>query len=341
MKSPRSAASMVYSGQCRCHTVNAPLPTGGMSSAAPPRASRCRLSQHLKIEPERFAHGPGLEGAAPRNVRGLRVGDLADVSHSGLIQMPKERLEKLPPRLPPDLRSVALHSDPRFHKWSHQPGPNRALIIAAVARRHASLITRHVAAVIRRQGAKPERGPEFGLHSFDDPPGERLVNHRVGESAHCENLIGPKRRIVYSRPVIDIQHVVQVAAGLVPEPPVEGVESALEYLAILARQLLCDPERVEPERLDLDRLPDSRRHHPVAHLGAHPGELYARLTAGDESVGVQPNSIPSAPAISGDDAGDCSRERAALDGRERVASGGDGAHVVVNGDDVPEGSVHR
>ena len=43
-------------------------------------------------------------------------------------------------------------------------------------------------------------------------------------------------------------------------------------------------QRVEPERVDLDRLANPRRDHPIADLGVHPGELHARLAGVEQTV---------------------------------------------------------
>ena len=43
-------------------------------------------------------------------------------------------------------------------------------------------------------------------------------------------------------------------------------------------------ERVVPERIDLDRLADARRDHPVADLGIHPGQLHAGLAGAQQPV---------------------------------------------------------
>src|SRR5262249_9189698 len=55
-----------------------------------------------------------------------------------------------------------------------------------------------------------------------------------------------------------------------------------------------DAERVEPERLHLDWLPDPGRDDPVAHLGVHPGELHPGLARGEQAVRVQVDAIARA-----------------------------------------------
>jgi hypothetical protein len=49
-------------------------------------------------------------------------------------------------------------------------------------------------------------------------------------------------------------------------------------IATCGKQRRQAAQSVVPERLNLDRLADTRRYHEVADLGVHPRELYARLT---------------------------------------------------------------
>jgi hypothetical protein len=49
-----------------------------------------------------------------------------------------------------------------------------------------------------------------------------------------------------------------------------------------------DRQGVVPKRVDLDRLADARRHHPIADLGVHPGELHARFAGMKQPVGRRP-----------------------------------------------------
>ena len=53
---------------------------------------------------------------------------------------------------------------------------------------------------------------------------------------------------------------------------------------LLAYPALEQAQRVVPERIDLHGLAAPRRHHPVADLGVHPGELIAVLALAQQAV---------------------------------------------------------
>ena len=113
-------------------------------------------------------------------------------------------------------------------------------------------------------------------------------------------------------------------AGCVPEQLVEAVSRAFRQLPVMralglepesAGQVLHHAQRVVPERLDLHRLAGPRRHHPVAHLGIHPGELHARLAGAQQAVRIHADSVARAALVPGDDVraarrrGGCGRNR--------------------------------
>ena len=52
----------------------------------------------------------------------------------------------------------------------------------------------------------------------------------------------------------------------------------------LAQPAVEQFERVEPKRVDLDRFSAARRHHPIAHLRVHPGELITFLALHEQTV---------------------------------------------------------
>src|ERR687897_548581 len=92
MKMPSSAASMVYSGQCRRHSsawtgVAAVLGRGISATCGKRRTPPCLAGgpgarKYSEVEPKRLTHRPGLEGTAARRVGCLGVGNLRDVAHT-------------------------------------------------------------------------------------------------------------------------------------------------------------------------------------------------------------------------------------------------------------------
>ena len=89
----------------------------------------------------------------------------------------------------------------------------------------------------------------------------------------------------------------QAPAFFVPEPRAKGFARPLERFAPASIQLRPDAQRVDPQRLDLDRLADAWGHDPVPHLGVHPGELDAGRAGGEQAVGVHPNAVARALGV--------------------------------------------
>src|SRR5579864_1046700 len=104
--------------------------------------------------------------------------------------------------------------------------------------------------------------------------------------ADGQNLVwpdGPVRRT-------SVDDVIEAPRILVPENPIEGPAGEIcqagiffsqFFIAKTRGQVFYDAQSVIPERLDLNWLAASRRHHPVANFGVHPRELRAR------SAGIQ------------------------------------------------------
>src|SRR6185295_8833301 len=128
------------------------------------------------------------------------------------------------------------------------------------------------------------------------------LDQLTGEAAHRENLVGAKGGVDRPGLVIRVYHVVEVS-GLIPEPRLERATAALVRLLPGGVPPAHDPERVEPERLDLDRLADARGHDPVTDLCVHPGELHTRFAGGEEPIVVEVNPVAGAPRVARHDRG--------------------------------------
>src|SRR5215217_9693145 len=73
----------------------------------------------------------------------------------------------------------------------------------------------------------------------------------------------------------------------------------------LANPLLEQSQRIEPERVDLDRLSTPRCDDPVVHLRIHPGQLVARFPLAQQAVGgIYADPEPRAGHVTTDDIGE-------------------------------------
>src|SRR5262249_57825248 len=108
------------------------------------------------------------------------------------------------------------------------PGPRRALVVTAVALRHATLVLRAIARLARREGPRSHRRPQLGEGRVDDLACAAGVQNRERQAAGGEDLIGPQRGVRRSRHVIHVDHVVEAVSLLVPEALAERIDTALE-----------------------------------------------------------------------------------------------------------------
>src|SRR5262245_34647379 len=116
--------------------------------------------------------------------------------------------------------------------------------------------------------------------------------------------------------MVDVDDVEQKPTLLVPESLDERRLRARRECGPSSRPATSDPQRVDPEGLNLNGLPNARRHHPVAYLRVHPGELYAAFAGGQQSRTVGPNTEPGASRVSVDDGVDRRMERTPIRRRD-------------------------
>ncbi len=246
-----------------------------------------RLRQDHAVDPQRFAHRPRLKRAAARRVRGVAVGHLRHVRQAGLVQVREQRSQEAPARL-----ALRLASCPRARAPTRRrtrptgtarrcPGDRRRR--AAGRRRRSGDGSRDAPGAAcanraawtgaprphRRLGARGR--PRAAGTAARRPPGSGS-DGRSSPSFPGHGRRPPRRtdsRALRSRS----------AAGRLPEPWRASVREG-------AAEAFGDAQRIDPQRLDLDRLADARRDHPVAHLRVHPRQLHAGLAGSEEAVGV-------------------------------------------------------
>ena len=151
-----------------CGTLS-PLPPG---EAPGPRGPAGRA--------ERFAHRPGLERAASRRVRRLGVGDLRRCGPA----RPRRGGPAAAGRSAAGLRlarrgAAPAHPDPGLHERAQQPGPDRALVVRAVALAHAALVPRRVARLVRAPASGDRAGSRAAARRRPRPAGARRPRARA------------------------------------------------------------------------------------------------------------------------------------------------------------------
>src|SRR3989304_1759557 len=194
--------------------------------------------------------------------------------------MPENGIEKLRAGLSLGLARSPPHSRPGLDKGPDEPRPDGSLVIGAVSLANAPLIVGSIPRLPGRQRAQAERCPEARLDGLDDAAGPIGLGPGGGKPAHGEDRVGAEGGTARPGVMIGAHHIVEIPAGLVPEPGAEGPGAACEEPLPRLRELAPDPEGVEPEGLDLDRLAGPRSDDPVAHLSIHPGELHTGLAGG-------------------------------------------------------------
>src|SRR5947209_19121277 len=238
--------------------------------------------------PQDFGDAPRLRDAAARRERLDGVEDLADRADARLVQVRDEAFQKLA-----RARAVfRVDFEPRVNERADEPGPDRALVVGGVARLQVAVVGRLELRVVGRERAQADGRQELLPRDFEHRLPALAFEHRVFER-DGEELVGPAGRVVPALLLPALDHVVEVAATLVPEALVEGAAAALGVRAEFLRRLLAaglarpafeQAERVVPERVDLDGLAAPRRHDPAVALRVHPRQLIAFRALHEQTV---------------------------------------------------------
>src|SRR5262249_29105748 len=154
------------------------------------------------------------------------------------------------------LARAAAHAHPGVDEGAEEPWPDRALVIRAVALADAALVVRGIGGRSRRERAEADRRLEPRLHRVDDATRLLALEDRERQAADGQDLVRPEAAVHRPGAMVGIDDVVQAAEELVPEPRLEARARAGVELGPTLRPRRADAERVQPERLHLDRLPD-------------------------------------------------------------------------------------
>src|SRR5581483_785534 len=240
------------------------------------------------------------------------VGNLGKMSHTRVVETEEERFEKTRTCLALRLHRGAAHAYPGLHKGAHEPRPDGALVIRAVALPDTSLVARYVAGLIGRERAEAERRHQPCLHGVDHTPSSHPLDDSERKTTDRQDLVRAKRRIAGAPLVAHIDDVVERPRRLVPETVLEGCATSCEDFRPALGEGAPDAERIQPERLDLDRLPDPRRDDPRADLRVHPGELDTLLARREEAIVVGMDAVSRASTVAREDRIDRRLERPAI-----------------------------
>src|SRR6185369_12269461 len=130
-----------------------------------------------------FTDRPGLEGAATRRVRRLRVEELGGRVETRLVQVREERRQESCAGLRLRLARAAADADPGVDERAQEPRPDGALMIRGVALADAALVVRRVVGRARREGAEADRRLEACLDGVHDPACLLAFDDREGQAA--------------------------------------------------------------------------------------------------------------------------------------------------------------
>src|SRR5262249_40076000 len=159
------------------------------------------------------------------------------------------------------LARVASHADPRVDERSDQPRPDGSLVVHRVSRGRIPFIARRGAWLSGRPRPQSHPGQKMLLGSIGHPPGRPAINGPDGESSDCENLVRPKTVVTCPRYVVDIDNIDEPSELVVPEALAKREAASFEHAAPRRLEPRCRVECIQPQRLDLDGLSNSRRDH--------------------------------------------------------------------------------
>src|SRR5437868_3609867 len=160
--------------------------------------------------------------------------------------MTEERSEECFASVAPCCGGVAMHSHPRFDAWPNEPGPDRALMIRAVALQHTAFVMRHVIRFTGRERTQADRCEQLFFDGGHDTFRRLAFEELKWQSANGEDLIRAERGVHFTRAMVCVNHVVEAASFLVPEFVTEGFQTTVERFLPLWCEQAGDFERVEP-----------------------------------------------------------------------------------------------
>src|SRR3989442_3955585 len=91
--------------------------------------------------------------------------------------MSEQRLEEASARRGLGVRGAAPDAEPRLNERTHEPRPDRALMVRAVALADAAVVTWRVSRLVGRERAEAEGRQQSRLDGIDDAAGALSLQH--------------------------------------------------------------------------------------------------------------------------------------------------------------------
>src|SRR5215470_651175 len=111
------------------------------------------------VEPEGLGERPGLKWTAGGLVRRIAVADLGQVVEAGELGAGEQRIEEAGAGLAAGVGGAAVDADPGLDERAGEPGPDRAVVVAAVALGGATQVVGAVARIGGGERAWAGAGP--------------------------------------------------------------------------------------------------------------------------------------------------------------------------------------
>src|ERR1700745_543496 len=96
------------------------------------RGRRATLPHIFYVRPEHLSHAPCLSDATARTMRCVAFTNFRDVAETSILQVIFERLEPCG-GLTPCGFGILIHFEICSDEWSHEPRPDRSLVIRPVS----------------------------------------------------------------------------------------------------------------------------------------------------------------------------------------------------------------
>src|ERR1051326_7293237 len=110
-----------------------------------------------------------------------------------------------------------------------------------------------------------------------------------------------------------------------------------EFIFPAARELVGDPESIDPKGLNFYRFADTWCYHPITHLGVHPGQLHSWLTCGEQGIIVHSNAVSCSAGIAFQNRFDRAAQNGSVGSRSSPLR--QGLQVFVSRDNKPERGI--